>query len=83
MIKKMPHDEESNLMRAIVLKQILQNRGLSYENLAELVRKHYPNDKTINEDAIKERMHTKLGEEWCKKIEIALELPKDTLTNIK
>lgn len=80
---KKSQDNDSNLMRAIVLKQILKNRGMTYGDLIKLVKKYYPDDPKINEEALMERMHKSLGEEWCKKIEIALNLPKDTLTNIK
>jgi hypothetical protein len=83
MMWKKSKDSDSNLMRAIVVKQILKNRGMTYGDLIKLVKKHYPDDPKINEEALMERMHKKLGEEWCERIEVALELPKDTLTNIK
>lgn len=83
MMWKKSKDSDSNLMRAIVVKQILKNRGMTYGDLIKLVKKHYPDDPQINEEALMERMHKNLGKEWCEKIEIALELPKDTLINIK
>lgn len=82
-MEKHAYDEDSNIMRAEILKKILQNRGMSYADLVEKVQKCFPNDPTLNRGALKERMHTKLGKDWCEKIEIALELPKNTLVNIK
>ena len=51
---KKSQDYESNLMRAIVVKQILKNRGMTYGDLIKLVKKYYPDDPTINEEAFME-----------------------------
>ena len=79
----MAEEYASNVMRGEIVKKIMKEKGYTLEQLAELIVKEFPTDDKDTTGALKMALNRKIGDEWCEKLEKVLNLPKDTLKNIK
>ena len=73
----------SNLMRSEIVKKIMKEKGYSIEDMAKMIMKEYPGEYENVYGAVKMANNRQIGDDWCEKLEKVLNLPKDTLKNIK
>lgn len=73
----------SNVMRGEIVKKIMKEKGYTLEKMAELIVKEYPEEYEDALGAVKMANNRRIGDDWCEKLEKVLNLPKDTLKNIK
>ena len=78
----MAEEYASNVMRGEIVKKIMKEKGYTLEELAEMIVKEYP-EYTNAKGAIRMANNRRIGDDWCEKLENVLNLPKDTLKNIK
>lgn len=76
-------DYASNVMRGEIVKKIMKEKGYTLEKMAELIVKEYPGEYEDALGAVKMANNRRIGDDWCEKLEKVLNLPKDTLKNIK
>ena len=79
----MAEEYASNQMRSEIIKKIMKEKGYTLEEMAELIVKEFPTDDKDTAGALKMALNRRIGDDWCEKLEKVLNLPKDTLKNIK
>lgn len=79
----MAEEYASNVMRGEIVKKIAKEKGYTIEKMAELIVKEFPTDDKDTASALKMALNRRIGDDWCEKLEKVLNLPKDTLKNIK
>lgn len=79
----MAEEYASNQMRSEIIKKIMKDKGYTIEQMAKMTLEEFPTDDKDTAGALKVALNSKIGDEWCEKLEKVLNLPKDTLKNIK
>ena len=79
----MAEEYASNQMRSEIIKKIAKDKGYTIEQMAKMTLEEFPTDDKDTAGALKQALNWKISDEWCEKLEKVLNLPKDTLKNIK